>query len=119
MIRLVGVVLAAFTLLLTFQETGQAGSEEPKRWTRKMAKSSDVIYKIKFFAKQDAEFAVIGDGSTDVDIFVYDEGGKLVAKDDRLTDLALVRWVPNKTQVYTIKVSNLHAEENTCVMGHN
>ena len=66
-----------------------------------------------------AEFAVIGDGGTDVDIFVFDADGKEVAKDDNFTDLALVRWVPTKTQEYTIKVRNLGNADNTCTMGHN
>ncbi len=118
MIRFATILSTALGFLLALHDI-EAGSGDPKRWTRKIPKNSDVIYKIKFFANQDAEFAVIGDGGTDVDILVYDEAGKLVAKDDALTDLALVRWKPGKTQTFTIKVSNLHAEENTCVMGHN
>ena len=69
--------------------------------------------------KQNAEFAVIGDGSTDVDILVFDAEGKEVASDTFFTDLALVRWQPTKTQEYTIKVRNLGNVDNTCTMGHN
>ncbi len=65
------------------------------------------------------QFAVIGEGNTDVDIFVLDEAGKEVTKDIALTDLALVRWRPSKTQVFTIIVRNLHNEDNECYMGHN
>lgn len=118
MSRLLGLMLVAITALVLLGDAG-AGTGEPKRWKRKVPKNSDVVYKIKYLAKEVAEFAVIGDGSTDIDIHVTDESGTLVAKDIELTDLALVRWRPNKTQVYTIIVRNLNNEDNECVMGHN
>jgi hypothetical protein len=111
--------------VLLAQNDGQAGSKDgPRRWNKTVRKQSEVIYKIVFVAgktkdSRDAEFCVIGDGSTDVDIEVYDEKGELVVQDVGLTDLAFVRWVPKKTQEYTIKVKNLGSEDNTCHMGHN
>ena len=71
-----------------------------------------MIYNIVFEAdnraeRKLAEFAVIGNGSSDVDVVVHDETGRRVAVDDRFTDLALVRWVPARTQVYTVRVINL------------
>jgi hypothetical protein len=110
---------------LLMHSPGQAGSKDgPRRWTKTVRKQSEVIYKIVFVAgkakdNRDAEFCVIGDGGTDVDIEVYDEKGKLVVQDVGLTDLAFVRWQPDKTQEYTIKVKNLGNEDNTCHMGHN
>ena len=114
--------LAALLLMGTH---GQADSKDgARRWTKTLKKSSEVVYKIVYQAeknptRQFAEFAVIGDGSTDVDLEVFDPQGKLVAKDDRFTDLALVRWVPTMSQEYTIKVKNLGSEDNVCLMGHN
>jgi hypothetical protein len=116
-------VLASAALLLG--GTGLADSKDgARRWTRTVKKQSEVVYKIVFLAeknptKKQAEFAVIGDGGTDVDIFVFDADGKEVAKDDNFTDLALVRWTPTKTQEYTIKVRNLGNADNNCTMGHN
>lgn len=104
---------------------GQADSKDgARRWTKTIKKSSEIVYKIVYLAeknttRQHAEFAVIGDGGTDVDIEVFDASGNMVAKDDKFTDLALVRWVPTKTQEYTIKVKNLGSEDNVCTMGHN
>jgi hypothetical protein len=115
----------AVTALLFANGSGLANSKDgPRRWTRTIKKKSEVVYKIVFVADKDplrraAEFAVIGDGSTDVDIFVYDPAGKQITSDENLTDLALVRWIPEKTQEYTIKVKNLGNEDNTCTMGHN
>jgi len=95
-----------------------------RRWTKTLKRGSEVIYKIVFQSernvqRQQAEFAVIGDGSTDVDIEVYDAQGNMVAKDTFYSDLALCRWAPQSTQEYTIKVKNLGSEDNVCVMGHN
>ena len=118
MFRLAGVILVLVTLVFSLGQA-DAGTGEPKRWKRKVPKNSDVVYKIKYVANQDAEFAVIGEGNTDVDIFVKDENGNNVTSDTGLTDLALVRWRPTKTQVFTIIVRNLNNEDNECYMGHN
>ena len=111
-------------LLLQGGATWADSKDGPRRWTRTIKKETEVIYKIIFVAdknpaKHNAEFAVIGDGSSDVDILVYDAEGNHVVSDTNYTDLALVRWVPTKTQEYTIKVRNLGKADNTCTMGHN
>ncbi len=120
-----GMIVLGFAAMLLVVSHGQADSKDgPRRWTKTVKKSSEIVYKIVYLAektptRQFAEFAVIGDGSTDVDIEVFDAAGKLVAKDDRFSDLALVRWVPTTTQEYTIKVKNLGSDDNVCTMGHN
>jgi hypothetical protein len=125
MIRVCSSILAvSVALLLCYSVSSAVSKDGPRRWTKVVPKNSDVVYKIVFIASKepaggDAEFAVIGDGNTDVDIEVFDSTGKMVAKDDAFTDLALVRWRPMKTQEYTIRVKNLGSEDNTCVMGHN
>ena len=119
------IVLASLAILVALVPAGSADSKDgARRWSRVLKKNSEVIYKIVFVADKNpqrafAEFAVIGDGSTDVDIEVFDSKGTLVVKDDKFTDLALVRWTPAMTQEYTIKVINLGSEDNTCLMGHN
>jgi hypothetical protein len=123
--RMMGTVFMGVAAAFALASSGQADSKDgPRRWTKTVKKSSEIVYKIVYLAeknptRQYAEFAVIGDGGTDVDIEVYDATGKLVAKDDKFTDLALVRWVPTMTQEYTIKVKNLGSDDNVCTMGHN
>ncbi len=118
-------LFAALLLLLVLSPLVEAGSKDgPRRWTKTLKKNSEVVYKISFVASNNetakyAEFAVIGDGSTDVDIEVVDERGKVVAQDTFYTDLALARWNPASTQTFTIRVKNLGAEDNVCTMGHN
>jgi hypothetical protein len=123
--KFAGFALATFAILLAAADFGAADSKDgARRWTKVLKKNSEIVYKIVFVADKTpqrgfAEFAVIGDGSTDVDLEVYDSRGAIVARDDKFTDLALVRWQPASTQEYTIKVINLGSEDNTCVMGHN
>lgn len=78
-----------------------------------------MVYKIEFLSNANpalkaAEFGIIGDGGTDVDIEVYDANGKMIASDTNYSDIAFVRWAPNQTQIYTIRVKNLGTEDNTC-----
>jgi hypothetical protein len=55
------------------------------------------------------ELAIVmvrGDGDTDLDLYVYDEAGKLVASDTDLTDQCVVTWVPRWTGRFIIRVVN-------------
>lgn len=122
-----GAAAAILTAAMLFgAATGSVADSKdgPRRWTKTLKKTSEVTYKIVFVADKNpqrafAEFAVIGDGSTDVDLIVTDAKGTVVASDDKFSDLALVRWIPQTTQEYTIKVRNLGSEDNTVTMGHN
>jgi hypothetical protein len=118
-----GVALLA--AILTWVDSGLANSKDgPRRWKRTLKGNTEVVYKIIFKVEKEeprkfAEFAIIGDGSTDVDVFVFDAAGKQVTSDTGYSDLGIVRWVPAKTQEYTIRVKNLGSEDNVVTMGHN
>lgn len=53
-----------------------------------------------------AEVLVSGDGDTDLDLYIYDSNGNLIASDTDYTDDCYVRWVPAWTGRYTIRVVN-------------
>jgi hypothetical protein len=48
-----------------------------------------------------------GDSRADLDLYVYDRYGRLVAVDNDDTDFCIGRWVPNFTGVVTIRVRNV------------
>jgi hypothetical protein len=74
-------------------------------------------YKVALRGGEVTTVVVSGDGSTDLDLYVYDQFGDLVAKDDDLTDQCAVRFfVPGKA-VYTIKVVNNGRVPNRYVLG--
>jgi hypothetical protein len=68
---------------------------------------STVTYAFNFQANQLAQVYVSGDGDTDLDLYVYDQNGSLVAYDEDWSDECLVRWIPNRTGTFTVVIKNL------------
>lgn len=63
-------------------------------------------YTAKFWANELAEVIVIGDGDNDLDLYVYDSNGNLIASDTDYTDQCVCRWVPSWTGAFTIRIIN-------------
>ena len=53
-----------------------------------------------------AAVLIKGDGDTDLDLYVYDELGNLIASSAGPRDRAAVSWTPRWTGKFTIKVVN-------------
>jgi hypothetical protein len=66
-----------------------------------------------------ARVAVIGDGDTDLDLEVFDEGGHLIARDTDNTDKCLVEWTPRWTGKFTVRITNLGIVYNNYVLMSN
>lgn len=63
-------------------------------------------YQCKFWANELAEVIVVGDGDNDLDLYIYDEKGNLIASDTDYTDQCICRWVPAWTGTFTIRILN-------------
>ena len=63
-------------------------------------------YVITFRGGEQAVVAVSGDGDTDLDLYVYDEYGNLIASDTDYTDDCVVSWFPRWTGKFLIRVRN-------------
>lgn len=72
----------------------------------RVSASSQRVYTLRCNANAWTTLAMVGDGDTDLDIFVYDAAGNLVASDINLTDRAVVRWYSLERQSYTVIVMN-------------
>lgn len=59
---------------------------------------------------------VRGDGDTDLDLFVYDSNGTLVASHTDLSDVCSARWFSATTQAYTVVVKNYGSVYNDFVI---
>lgn len=68
--------------------------------------SSTDTYQISFIAEELAEILVSGDGDTDLDLYVYDSNGNLIASDTDYTDDCYVCWVPAWTGRFIVKIVN-------------
>lgn len=64
------------------------------------------IYTWAFRGGELATIAVSGDGDTDLDLFVYDENGNLIASDTDAGDDCLVVFTPRWTGNFRVKVKN-------------
>ena len=91
--------------LISAPTRGAAGG--PKHAIDTVNAFSNDTYQITFVAGQLAQVYVSGDGSTDLDVFVYDQNGTLITFDDDYGDECLVRWIPNRTSTYRVVVKNL------------
>ena len=68
--------------------------------------NSTDTYQISFIANVLAEILVSGDGDTDLDLYVYDSNGNLIASDTDYTDDCYVCWVPAWTGRFIVKIVN-------------
>lgn len=72
----------------------------------RVAAHSTDTWTIRFESGVQAEVGLKGDGTTDVDIHVYDSSGNLVAYDDDNGDVCLAKWVPTYSGEYSVHVIN-------------
>jgi hypothetical protein len=79
---------------------------------RRVEKYATNRYSVTFRANEWAEVAVIGDGDTDLDLYVFDSNGNLIEYDEDYTDQCYVSWIPRWTGEYTIVVKNLGSVYN-------
>jgi hypothetical protein len=73
----------------------------------------DNVHKMSVKAGQNIAVMVNGDGSTNLDVWVYDTDGDLVDSGEGVDDQEKVRFEAEQTGTYTIRVSNLGQEINT------
>ena len=100
-------ILAAVAAVLGVSGVGFAGAVGGPRVdnTRVNARATNP-YTISFRGGESARITVAGDGDTDLDLYVYDEFGNLVASDDDLTDYCVVSFTPRFTGPFTVRVVN-------------
>lgn len=80
---------------------------------------SSHTFNISFIANRIAEVLVSGDGDTDLDLYVYDSNGNIIASDTDYTDDCYVRWVPKWTGRFRIVIANRGAVYNHYAIGTN
>jgi len=69
--------------------------------------NSQNTHRVRVRCGQYVSVRINGDDDTDLDLFVYDQYGRLVGQDLSLDDNEVVSFRARTTGVYTIRVSNL------------
>jgi len=96
-----------------------AGTGGEKESHNSVAANGFVQYETVFFGGEMAVITVVGDGDTDLDLFVFDDNGNLVISDTGSTDVAGVSFVPSYTRRYTMLVKNLGSVYNVYTIRTN
>lgn len=105
---LAAFVLAAAALVPGLAADAHAGAFKGALDHRDRIEALDTdAYGVTFRGGQLAAVSVSGDGDTDLDCFVYDEDGDLVAKDDDATDECRITFRPQRTMRYRVEIVNL------------
>jgi hypothetical protein len=112
--------LMAAILVFSSGATAQAGAVGgPKDDIHNVKARSVDVFRVTFRAHELAAIAVRGDGDSDLDLYVYDENGNLIACDTDPTDQCLVTLVPQWTGQFVIRVVNRGFVSNTYRIGTN
>lgn len=118
--RFASMLLCVATLVATTTSLAYADRlPRPGTDTAICKAHGSVTYHDTFRGGAMARVAIVGDGSTDLDIFVYDSSGRLVVRGIGLTDIEAVSWYPEYTQTYRIVVRNLGSTWNRYTLRTN
>ena len=82
-------------------------------------KGTKDLYTFKFKGKEIARMAVIGNGDSDLDLYVYDSKKALITKDEDETDDCIVQWFPLETAEFRIEIVNRGEKDNAYVVFTN
>jgi hypothetical protein len=88
----------------------------PIRLVRTIPARTVVSWNIRFNAGEVAHVNVVGDGDTDLDVYVYDQNGNLITRDIRFGDRVGVSWTPRWTGSFRIEVHNLGRVWNRAIV---
>lgn len=78
-----------------------------------------VFYHVQFRGGEPAIVTIIGDGTTDLDLYIYDAKDNLVAKDTGSGDDCQCTFFPQWTSSYIIRIVNKGSSQNTYVFRTN
>lgn len=100
--------------------TGAKGAVGGPRSTvdRVLSNSTD-IWEISFRGRELGSIRVDGDGDTDLDCYVYNSAGTLVAYDNDLTDYCVLDWYQSSTGTVRLEIRNLGDVYNEYILSTN
>ncbi len=113
-------VMALATQLQNRLAAGSKGAVGGPRSTvdRVLSNTTD-IWEIRFRGGEIGSIRVDGDGDTDLDCYVYDASGTLVAYDNDLTDYCILDWYQASTGAIRLEIRNLGDVYNEYILSTN
>lgn len=77
------------------------------------------IYHDVFRGGEQAVVSIVGDGASDLDLYVFDAAGNLIGKDEDDNDRCVVTFTPPATGMFRIEVRNLGEAPNEYEVSSN
>lgn len=97
----------------------RGSSRGPRQLYAQVASSTRREHTVEFRGGEPAVIYVSGDGDSDLDLFVYDEAGQVVASATGPRDECVVRWQPERQGRFRVEVRNLGPAPNWYWMATN
>ena len=114
------MITAALIAVTLFSIDAPAGRVPgPGSATERVLAFDTDVYRITFRGGETARIVVAGDGDTDLDLYVYDEHGHLIASDTDLTDFCVVTFHPRWTGAFRVEIRNLGSVYNAYTIATN
>ncbi|HYP25962.1 MAG TPA: hypothetical protein VE262_04515 [Blastocatellia bacterium] len=105
--KITGMMILAAVFTLTSVTPGLAGAVGGRQYnTYRLYGNSYNNFGVTFRGGEIARVYVNGDGSTDLDLYIYDQYGRLIVYDNDYSDSCFVKWFPIYTGTFTIQVVN-------------
>ena len=91
----------------------------PRSTTDRVLSNSTDVWEIRFRGGEVGSIRVDGDGDTDLDCYVYNSAGTLVAYDNDLTDYCILDWYQSSTGNVRLEIKNLGDVYNQYILSTN
>lgn len=91
----------------------------PRSTTDRVLSNSTDIWTVNFRGGERGSIRVDGDGDTDLDCYVYNSAGTLVAYDADLTDYCVLDWYQASTGGIRLEIRNLGSVYNEYILSTN
>lgn len=91
----------------------------PKYASSSVSACGSDVYNVEFRGGELAMVAVIGDGDTDLDLYIYDNYGNLVDSNTDYSDNCVCTWTPRRRAYYRIKIVNRGSVYNNYILHTN
>jgi hypothetical protein len=93
----------------TLPKTGDDSNETLTPWVQRAGRD---IYRITFVGAELAMVAIAGDGTTNLDLYVFDGHRRLVCKATETNDRETCTWTPKETAEFFVEVRNHGSSPN-------
>jgi hypothetical protein len=114
--RLIGLIVP---LERRARAIDRGSSRGPRQLYGQVPSATRREHVVEFRGGEPAVVYVSGDGDSDLDLFIYDEAGQLVASATGPRDECVVRWQPERQGRFRIEVRNLGSASNWYWMATN